>query len=233
MRVFIVHAHHEQASFNGSSTRAATSALREAGHEVQLSDLCAIGFDPVSDRRNFRTVADASRLQQQVEEQLASAIGGYTQELQVEMDKLAWCDVLVLQFPLWWMGMPAIMKGWIDRVFTVGRAYGGGRYFSRGVFRGRHAMCSVTVGGSAPMYSERGAYGPIERALWPIHHGILGFVGFGVLEPFVVYGPARLSDEQRSATLSAYRERVLALETVPVIPGLDLAEYTGLVRRPA
>lgn len=232
MRVFIVHAHHEPTSFNGALTRAAASALEEGGHSVQISDLYVMGFDPVSDRRNFKTVADASRLKQQAEEEHASMVGGYVEALQAEMDKLAWCDVLVLQFPLWWMGMPAIMKGWIDRVFTVGRAYGGGRYYSRGVFRDKRAMCSVTVGGSALMYSERGAYGPIERALYPIHHGILGFVGFSVLDPFVVYGPTRLSDDQRLAWLHSYRERVLALETAPAASALDLAEYDGLVRKP-
>ena len=42
------------------------------------------------------------------------------------MDKLAWCEVLIFQFPLWWLGLPAILKGWVDRVFAVGRAYGGG-----------------------------------------------------------------------------------------------------------
>ena len=233
MRVFIVHAHHEPTSFNGSLTRTAASVLEEGGHSVRIYDLHAMGFDPVSDRRNFTTVADSMRLKQQVEEEHASAVGGYVEELQAEMDKLVWCDVLILQFPLWWMGMPAIMKGWIDRVLAVGRAYGGGRYYSRGVFRGKRAMCSVTVGGSAVMYSERGAYGPIGRALLPIHHGILGFVGFSVLEPFVVYGPARLSDHERLARLQSYRERILALETAPIIPGLDLAEYDGLIRRPA
>lgn len=233
MRVFIVHAHHEPTSFNGSLTRAAAAALQEAGHAVRISDLHAMSFDPVSDRRNFQTVADASRLNQQVEEEHASAVRGYAKEVQVEMNKLDWCDALILQFPLWWMGMPAIMKGWIDRVLAAGRAYGGGRYYSRGVFQGKRAMCSVTVGGSALVYSECGAYGPIERVLFPIHHGILSFVGFSVLEPFVVYGPARLSDAQRLAQLRSYRERVHALETSPVVPALDLTEYDGLTRRHA
>ena len=111
MKVFIVHAHHEPSSFNGSLTRAAVASLRDAGHEVQLSDLYEMNFDPVSDRRNFTTVKDPNRLKQQVEEEHASMVNGYVPELQAEMDKLAWCDVLILQFPLWWLGMPAILKG--------------------------------------------------------------------------------------------------------------------------
>jgi NAD(P)H dehydrogenase (quinone) len=231
MRVFIVHAHHEPTSLNGSLTQAAVAALEQNGHLARTSDLHAMQFNPVSDRRNFLTVADPMRLKQQVEEEHASAVGGFVPELQLEMEKLAWCDVLILQFPLWWLGMPAIMKGWIDRVFAVGCAYGGGKYFSRGVFLGKRAMCSVTVGGSAPMYSERGAYGPIERALFPIHHGILGFVGFSVLEPFIVYSPARLSENERLTTLNSYRERVVCLQRASVIPPLDLTDFEGLVQR--
>lgn len=97
--------------------------------------------DPVSDRRNFTTVKDPTRLKQQEEERHASEIGGFGDELQVEMDKLSWCDVLVFQFPLWWLGLPAILKGWVDRVFEVGTAYGCGRFFSRGVLRGS-ARCA-------------------------------------------------------------------------------------------
>ena len=111
MKVFIVHAHHEPASFNSALTAAARAALAAGGYEVRVSDLHAMNFDPVSDRRNFRTVANRSRLRQQAEEEHASAVGGFAPELQLEMDKLAWCDTLILQFPLWWLGMPAIMKG--------------------------------------------------------------------------------------------------------------------------
>src|SRR4051812_25824063 len=140
MRVFIVHAHHEPTSFNAAMTRTAREALNERGHRVIISDLHAMGFDPVSDRRNFITMANPERLKQQEEEALASRSNGYAPELQVEMDKLAWCDLLIFQFPLWWLGPPAILKGWIDRVFAVGRSYGGGRWFDTGLHRGKQAL---------------------------------------------------------------------------------------------
>ena len=209
MRIFIVHAHHERASFNGALTRTATAALSDAGHEVTVSDLYAMGFDPVSDRHNFTTVANAARLKQQDEEAYASERNGFAAELQAEMDKVARCNLLIFQFPLWWLGLPAILKGWVDRVFAVGRAYGGGRYFARGVFAGKRAMLSLTVGGTAEAYSPRGMYAPLDSVLYPIHHGILGFVGFTVLEPFVVYAPSRASSSQRAAALAGYRDRVL------------------------
>jgi NAD(P)H dehydrogenase (quinone) len=107
----------------------------------------------------------------------------------------------------------------------------GGRYFSRGAFVGKRAMCSVTIGGSSLMYSDRGAYGPIESALFPIHHGILSFTGFSVLEPFLVFAPARASDTERRDALLKYKAKILELATATACAPLDLTGYDGLSRR--
>jgi len=226
MRVFIVHAHHEPTSFNGAMTREATATLTTAGHEVVISDLHAMGFNPVSDRRNFLTVKDPIRLRQQAEEAHAAEHDGFAPDIQAEMDKLFWCDVLILQFPLWWFGLPAILKGWVDRVFASGgRIYGGGKWYDRGVFVGKRAMCSVTVGGPAAMYSERGLNGAIGAILFPINHGMLYFTGFTVIEPFLVHGPVRISHEERVAHLARYRQRVLDLGSAPTIAYPRLDDY--------
>jgi NAD(P)H dehydrogenase (quinone) len=225
MQVLTVHAHHEPTSFNAAMTREAEAVLAAAGHQVVVSDLYAMGFDPVSDRRNFVTVLDPGRLRQQAEEEYASSRNGYVPGLQAEMDKLAWCDTLILQFPLWWFGMPAILKGWIDRVFAVGRAYGGGRWFDKGAFAGKRAMCSLTVGGRPHVYSEEGINGPISTILFPIHHGVPSFTGFTVIEPFVVYAPVRIGEDERTAYLTRYRERLLGLTSAPTVPGPRTADY--------
>jgi NAD(P)H dehydrogenase (quinone) len=232
MRVLIVHAHHEPSSFNAALTSEGAAALAGAGHEVVVSDLYAMGFDPVSDRRNFSTMADATKLQQQLEERHASDHDGFVPALQAEMDKLAWCDALVLQFPMWWMGMPAILKGWIDRVFAVGRAYGGGRWFDNGVLAGKRAMCSMTVGGPPGAYTEQGIYGSMQALLHPIHRGVLAFVGFTVVEPFIVYAPGRLSVDDRQRELVRFRQRLLSLAEAPTIPMLRSADYEAFVRKP-
>ena len=228
MRVFIVHAHPEPKSFNGAMTNVAVAALRGTGHEVIVSDLYAMRFDPVSSRHNFTTVLDADYFKQQAEEAHAAAQDGFAPALREEMEKLFWCDALVLQFPLWWFGLPAILKGWVDRVFAAGgKIYGGGKFYDRGVFVGKRAMCSVTVGGSSAMYSESGLNGLISTILFPINHGILYFVGFSVIEPFLVHAPARLADDARSRELERYRERVLSLSSAPTIDYPGLAEYDG------
>ena len=226
MRIFIVHAHPEPQSFNSAMTREATQALRAAGHDVDISDLYAMGFNPVSDRRNFVTVDNPQYYRQQSEEAYAAAHDGFAADIQAEMDKLFRCDVLILQFPLWWFGLPAILKGWIDRVFASGgRTYGGGKWYDRGVFRGKRAMCSVTIGGAAPIYSESGLNGPISSILFPINHGMLYFTGFTVIEPFLVHAPVRIGDDERAAYLALYRKRVLELASAPTITYPKLADY--------
>lgn len=226
MRVFIVHAHPEPKSFNGAMTREATEELRSTGHEVEISDLYAMGFNPVSGRHNFVTVHDSGYFRQQSEEAYAAAHDGFAPDVQSQMDKLFWCDVLILQFPLWWFGLPAILKGWFDRVFASGgRTYGGGKWYDRGVFAGKRAMCSVTIGGNSPIYSERGLNGSIDSILFPIHHGMLYFTGFTVVEPFLVYAAARISDEDRAAHLARYRDRMRELQSAPAISYSKLADY--------
>jgi NAD(P)H dehydrogenase (quinone) len=130
--------------------------------------------------------------------------------------------------------MPAILKGWVDRVFASGgKIYGGGKWYDRGVFAGKRAMCSVTIGGPASMYGADGLNGPIESILFPINHGMLAFTGFKVVEPFLVHAPARMDDADRTALLDRYRERVLAIGEAPLIAYRPLDDYdeTYVLRR--
>lgn len=106
-----------------------------------------------------------------------------------------------------------------------GRIYGGGRWYDRGVFVGKRAMCATTIGGASPIYSERGLNGPIEAVLFPINHGMFYFTGFTVIEPFLVHAPVRMKDAERAAELARYRERVLGLATAPTITYPKLADY--------
>jgi NAD(P)H dehydrogenase (quinone) len=228
MKVFIVHAHAEPKSFNGALTRHAKTVLEAAGHEVKISDLYAMKFDPVSDRRNFTSIKDPDYYRQQTEETYANEVNGFVPEILAELEKLEWCDVLIFQFPLWWFSMPAILKGWVDRVFAIGRVYGGGKWYDNGVFQGKKAMLSLTTGGGEGVertYSDIGLNGNIHHILFPINHGILRFVGFDVLPPFIAWGVSRASDEKRKADLEAYKQRLLSiLETEPIAYP-SLADY--------
>ncbi|MBG04854.1 MAG: NADPH quinone oxidoreductase [Rhodospirillaceae bacterium] len=225
MRVFIVHAHHEPKSFNGALTEAARDALLANGHEVRISDLYAMDFDPISDRRNFKGVGDADYLKQQAEESFATQEGGFADDIEAELEKLDWCDVLIFQFPLWWFGLPAILKGWVDRIFAMDRIYGGGYWFDEGYFKGKRAMLSLTTGGGPGPFSEGGITGDIHTHLNSINYGIFRFVGFDVLPPFIAWAPARIGEARRKDNIEQYVERVLAIPETEPIAYLPLSDY--------
>lgn len=222
-------AHPESRSFTANLARHGLIALQQAGHSVDFVDLYSIAFDPVSDRRNFVEQADTARFDQQQEERFASSRDSFAPELQLQMDRLAACDLLVLQFPIWWLGMPAIMKGWVDRVFAIGRTYGGGQWFDRGMMKSKKAMLAVTIGGTEQAYSHQGIYGPAAEVLRPINHGILGFCGFDVIEPLIAYAPARRTAEDRRAMFEAYAERLINIESAPRLPALRSDDYENFV----
>ncbi|MFY0580914.1 NAD(P)H-dependent oxidoreductase [Cystobacter fuscus] len=235
MNVFIVHAHAEPQSFNGALTRHAQKVLSAQGHQVVVSDLYAMGWDPVSDRRNFVTRKDPTYFKQQLEELHAAESGGFVPEIKAELEKVLRCDVLIFQFPLWWFSLPAILKGWVERVFAMGTIYGRGRWFDTGVLRGKRAMLSFTTGGAETQFSEGGLSGPLEQLLFPIHHGIFRFTGFDVLPPFAAWSVAHVGEETRARYLEAYGQRLVSLETTQPLrfPALSEFEPKTLSRKPA
>ena len=222
MNAFLVCAHAEPRSFNGALFRTAGETLRAAGHAVAVSDLYAMKFDPVSDRRNFTSVKNPDFFKQQIEEMHATEVGGFAPDLEAELRKMEACDLMIWQFPLWWFGLPGILKGWADRVFAMGRTYGGERFYENGVFKGKRALLSLTTGGPEAAYQKGGWNGDIRAILRPIQRGILRFTGWDVLAPNIVYAPARISDQERQASLKSWATRMSAIESEQPI---DIGEY--------
>ncbi|MBS0660185.1 MAG: NAD(P)H-dependent oxidoreductase [Verrucomicrobia bacterium] len=231
MRYFIVHAHPEPQSFNGALTRHAVATLREAGHEVEVSDLWAMGFDPVSDRRNFTTVADPAYLKQGAEERYASEHDGFVPALRAEMEKVERCDALVFQCPLWWFGLPAILKGWVERVFAAGRMYGDGKWYENGVGRGKRALLSVTTGGGSDIYADDGLNPKLSAVVAPIQHGIFWFNGFTPMPPFLAWGVSWCPPEQRERYLQEYGERLRRLFDDPAPSYPPAAQFDAETHR--
>ncbi len=231
MNVLIVYAHEEPKSFNGALKDAAVQVLRESGHTVVVSDLYALKFNPVGGKHDFTALADPDFFKYGVEQTKATEAKTFAADVVAEQEKLFEADFLIFQFPLWWFGLPAILKGWVDRVFAAGLTYGGGRWYSNGVFRGKRAMSSLTTGGGPTIYSPRGLNGDIHALLFPIQHGMLNFLGFDVLPPFVAWSVARSTQEQRTEYLRAYGERLRNWRTSEIIPFPPLEEYDETFQR--
>ncbi len=225
MKILIVHAHPEPRSLNSSLKDLAVTTLEAEGHEVRVSDLYAMNWKAAVDAQDYGR-GEADRLNVVLDSGRAFASGTLTDDVRAEQEKLLWADTVIFQFPLWWYSMPAILKGWVDRVFTYRFAYGVGEHsdvkygerYGEGTLAGKKALLSVTVGGPEAHYAERGINGPIDDLLFPIQHGILYYPGIEALPPFVLYGTDRITDEQFPDVAKAWRERLLTLETTEPIP---------------
>ena len=226
MKVLIVHAHPEPNSLNGALKDIAVATLEGAGHEVRVSDLYAMKWKAVVDADDFGDAAGAERLSVVGDSGRAFEEGTLSPDIAAEQEKLLWSDLVILQFPLWWYAMPAILKGWVDRVFTYRFAYGVGVHdethygdrYGEGVLAGRRALLSVTVGGPEPHYSDRGINGPIDDLLFPIQHGILYYPGIESLPPFVLYRADRYTPEDFTEAAEAWKERLRTLESTEPVP---------------
>lgn len=226
MNILLVFAHPEPRSLNGALRDVAVAELHAQGHEVRVSDLYAQGWKAVVDQADFPALAPDARLRPGAASGEGFATGRLTADVRAEQEKLLWADVLILQFPLWWYTMPAILKGWVDRVYAYGFAYGVGEHsdrhwgdrFGEGTFKGKRAMVIVTTGGWEDHYAPRGINGPIDDLLFPIQHGILFYPGFDVLPPFVAYRVGQLDDAGFEEAASRLRERMRTLTTTQPLP---------------
>jgi NAD(P)H dehydrogenase (quinone) len=212
-----VYAHPRRESFNARLFQAGTEAL-SARYRVQTSDLYAQGFDPVLGDRDLGELAGKPG---NIAELAGEAYtrGQLPADVRDEQAKLAAAELLVLQFPLWWYGPPAVLKGWFDRVLTSGFAYGDldedgvPRRYGDGGLTGRRALIVVTAGEDAASIGPRGISGDLESLLFPVTHGVLWYVGVDVLDLHVVHDADSLDAAGVERETTRLRERLRAVDT--------------------
>lgn len=158
MRLLLVVAHPRAGSLTHRAAAAFAQAATAGGHQVDWADLMAEGFDPVLRVADAPDWSDLAR--------------PWAADVAAEMARIARNEATVLVFPVWWWSMPAVLKGWIDRVWAHGWAYGGARYPHARVW------ALALVGGPAAA-TEAGGF---DRAMQvQIVDGTLRFCG--VTEP--------------------------------------------------
>jgi len=226
MNVLIVHAHPGTESLNASLRDFTVERLRADGHAVQVSDLYAMDWKPALDGDDFLERDPARPLALMADSERAFRAGTQSPDIAAEQRKLDWADAVIFQFPLWWFSMPAILKGWFDRVYAYGFAYGVGEHseqrwgerYGEGRMSGKRAMLVVTTGGWASHYAPRGINGPMDDLLFPIHHGILYYPGFDVLPPYVVHRTHKVDEAAYARITQELGERLDTLFTAEPIP---------------
>ncbi len=206
MNILIVHAHENPSSFSSALASTARTYFERNGASVTVSDLYKQQFNPVGGKHDFKKQSNAEYYKYALEQFHAHNETSFASEIKREMDALTKADVLIFNFPLWWFDMPAILKGWVDRVLAYGFAYGGDYgLYKKGRFKNKRAFLSITTGSPESFYNLKGMHQrTLSDILRNIHEGILGLVGFDVQEPFVAYAVSRSSAQERKEILKKY-----------------------------
>lgn len=112
MNAYVVFCHPHHDSLAGAALDRVLRGLERGGHSVRMSDLYADGFEPALtlDEKTNQLVDHREH------PEVRPSLAGY-------IDNLTWCDTLVLVYPTWWGGQPAMLKGWFDRVWVTGVVY--------------------------------------------------------------------------------------------------------------
>jgi len=165
-------------------------------------------WNPVASAADFARRDNPEYLVYALEQRVGVKNGGIAADIQGELDKLLWADLLILNFPVYWFSVPAMLKGWIDRVLVSGVCYGGKRFYDQGGLVGKKALLSLTLGGREHMFGQGAIHGPLEDMLRPLLRGTLAYVGCQVLEPFVAWHVPYISQDAREGFLAQYRQRL-------------------------
>lgn len=216
MNVLVIYAHHEPTSLTGSLKNTAVSLLVSQGHEVVESDLYAMGFQPSANKYDFQTMS-GNHYNYMLEQKNASARNlAFSPDIVSEVQKLKNADVLLVYAPIWWFSVPAILKGWFDRVLAMGVAWDGGKIYEEGLLRGKRVMLTVTAGGPEEYYQPLGRHkATLRQILHPIHHGTFAFCGMDVLEPFIVYSAMSKSPMEYAKHIEYHRNVIATVCTEP------------------
>ncbi|KAF7703336.1 NAD(P)H dehydrogenase [quinone] 1 isoform X2 [Silurus meridionalis] len=210
--VLIVYAHQSPKSFNCAAKDAAVQVFTDLGCKVIVSDLYAMKFRAVGTADDIKgKLKNPEHFLYNEETMVAWKEGRLSDDIKEEHRKLEQADLVIFQFPLYWFSVPAIMKGWIDRVLTQGFAFSLQNLYDNGMFKNKKAMLSFTTGGMESMYLPDGINGDINVLLWPLQNGVLRFCGFQVLAPQIFWSIAHTPPDARAALLEAWKTRLQGL----------------------
>ena len=165
MKHLIIYAHPNQESLNGYIKQTVIATLEAQDHEVILRDLYHLDFDPILS----------------LEDMKGQRLGKVATDVSREQEYIAWAESITFIYPIWWTGMPAIMKGYIDRVMSYGFAYRYDQGVQKGLLEGKQAIIINTHGKSNTEYEDTG----MDKALLLTSDtGIYSYCGLEVKEHF-------------------------------------------------
>lgn len=194
MRHLIIYAHPNENSLNHHLLNTVIETLQSQNQEIIVRDLYAIGFDPVL------SLADMQ----------GQRMGKVSEDVQTEQDYISWAEQITFIYPIWWTGLPAIMKGYIDRVFSYGFAYRYDQGIQKGLLKGKTTVIINTHGKSHEEYEQTG----MDKALsLTSDGGIFTYSGLDIIRHLYFDKADRASSEN----LESWKDQIRNLYSEQVV----------------
>ncbi|KYH05417.1 NAD(P)H dehydrogenase [Chryseobacterium cucumeris] len=165
MRHLIIYAHPNENSLNHHLLNTVIETLQYHNEEIIVRDLYDIGFNPVLSLNDIQ----------------GQRIGKLSDDVKTEQDHISWAEQITFIYPIWWTGLPAMMKGYIDRVFSYGFAYRYDQGIQKGLLKGKKTVIINTHGKSHEEYEKTG----MDNALTlTSDNGIFIYSGLEIIRHF-------------------------------------------------
>ncbi|MBF0345954.1 MAG: NAD(P)H-dependent oxidoreductase [Nitrospirae bacterium] len=186
MKHLVTYTHPNPKSFNHAIKEAFVEELEGNGQEVRVRDLYEIGFYPVLTASDFEKIQNGTVLD----------------DVKAEQDHIRWAEVITFIHPIWWTGMPALMKGYIDRVFTFGFAYLIDEHGVKGLLQDKKAIIINTTGTDRETY---GKIGMLKSLTQTIDDGIYKFCAMEIVDHKYFCAVPYITNEERITMLKEVR----------------------------
>ncbi|MBS7232389.1 NAD(P)H-dependent oxidoreductase [Flavobacterium psychroterrae] len=176
MKNLIVYAHPNPASLNHFFKQTVFESLQKSGQEIVVRDLNQINFNPVLS----------------LDDMHGQRMGQIANDVKTEQDFITWADRIIFIYPIWWTGMPAIMKGYIDRVFSYGFAYRYDQGVQKGLLTGKQ---TIIVNSHGKSNAEYVAIGMNKALVLTSDTGIFTYCGLEIEKHFYFDKADKASEE--------------------------------------
>lgn len=187
MKHLVIFAHPYSKSFGKGIVDTIEKEVSNNGSEIRIRDLYEIGFDPIlkgSDLLNLQS-------------------GDYAEDIKAEQEHIKWADIITFVYPVWWAGLPAMLKGYVDRVFANGFAFTHDANGPVGLLKGKKALLFCTTGFPSDHYEQIGMHKAMQQTS---DQAIFEFCGIEVIK-HAFFGAIPLStEEDRNKYLSEVAE---------------------------
>lgn len=179
MNHLVVFAHPNPKSFGKGILDTVVKASEEKGAAVKVRDLYELGFDPILKPSDF----------------VAFKEGKVPEDIATEQEIIRWADVITFIYPVWWTSLPAILKGYVDRVFSYGFAYEYIDGAPNGLLKGKKALLFSTTGTPDELYAANGMHASMKQTT---DQGIFNFSGMEEVSHTFFGAVPYVSEEVRS-----------------------------------